>query len=213
MHQKKWKSKINPIHPKDLADYITDIVVNIEKHKNVELDVGGPDEFDLQEIVSMGFEICQRSTTNVTHFPDWLLNSTSYAMKFINENASSYIKMMTEIGKSELVAPKYGNYHLRDYFEQLYLGEIDYDLKSGLPNGYRRVSIPSKTRYLRKIFVKESEIGDEISWFFKIVQLDIGFGIFHVDNTNQRKEIRKIEKYTFEKEIVGSIILEKIRAL
>jgi uncharacterized protein YbjT (DUF2867 family) len=88
--------KINPIHGKDLAEYIADLV---EKRDilptGAEYEVGGPETFTYRALMELAFKVARRHTISVTKVPSWILSAASTVSKPFNENASSLASLLS----------------------------------------------------------------------------------------------------------------------
>ena len=104
--------KINPIHGSDLAKVCVDAVNIVDK----KIEVGGPDILTHREIIELAFD-CLGKKIKVTEIPLAIKNIFLVLLRTLTP-VTFYgpIEFFMTVTTIDLVAPQYGNHHLRDYF-------------------------------------------------------------------------------------------------
>ncbi|MCP3931108.1 MAG: SDR family oxidoreductase [Bacteroidetes bacterium] len=104
--------KSNPIHGIDLAQVCVDA---IEK-KETEIEVGGPETLSQNEIAKIAFEVAGKPI-KITYIPDLIRRLLLRSLKLLlNPKKYGPIEFFMNVMAIEMVAPEYGDYTLRDYF-------------------------------------------------------------------------------------------------
>lgn len=114
----KGDTRINPIHGKDLARSILDSVED-ESRWFSEYDIGGPETFTLKEIGELSYE-CLGRKPQYYYLPTSLLSFSATVCAPFNKNAASILRAMAQMGNArDMLAPRYGEESLRDFFKKL----------------------------------------------------------------------------------------------
>ncbi len=110
----KGEYKLNPIHGADLARFVVDAISNSEK----ELTIGGPDIFTQNQLAQLALESCHKAE-RITHLPDFTRKALIKSLKTFTSSKTygPYEFFLTAMGQDN-VAPTYGQFHLKDFFEQ-----------------------------------------------------------------------------------------------
>jgi uncharacterized protein YbjT (DUF2867 family) len=104
--------RINPIHGEDLAA----VCVNGAGGEEKEIDVGGPDVFTHNEILALAFESVGKPV-KITRIPIWLRNVLLTTLRlFTSVKTYGPLEFFMTVLAMDLVAPTYGNHHLKDFF-------------------------------------------------------------------------------------------------
>jgi len=107
--------RINPIHGADLAEFI---VKNLET-KETELNIGGPEVFSHNEIADLAFDVVDRPK-KIYYMPIWLVKLSLVLLRtFTSVKKYGPLEFMLTVMTREMIAPKYGNISLREYFKQV----------------------------------------------------------------------------------------------
>jgi uncharacterized protein YbjT (DUF2867 family) len=106
------ENKINPIHGEDLAE----VCVNAASGEETEIDVGGPDVFTHNEILAIAFEAVGKPA-KITRMPIWLRDVMLAILRLVTP-VKTYgpLEFFMTVLAIDLVAPAYGQHHLRDFF-------------------------------------------------------------------------------------------------
>lgn len=104
--------KINPIHGQDLAEACVKAANGEEK----EINVGGPDVFTHNQILAIAFESLGKPV-KISRIPIWLRNVILAMLRFFT-SVKTYgpQEFFMTVLAMDLVAPAYGQYHLKDFF-------------------------------------------------------------------------------------------------
>jgi uncharacterized protein YbjT (DUF2867 family) len=104
--------RINPIHGRDLARVCADAVMK----KEHEINVGGPDVLTHKEILALAFEACSKPL-KIHRIPTWSKNIILKGAKILAP-AMLYgqLEFFMTVLSMDMVAPQYGECHLRDFF-------------------------------------------------------------------------------------------------
>ena len=106
------ENKINPIDGEDLAKACVNAATGNEK----ELAIGGPDVFTHNEILAAAFDAYGKKL-KITKIPLWIKNSLLGIMRFFtSEKTYGPIEFFMTVLTIDLIAPAYGDHHLRDFF-------------------------------------------------------------------------------------------------
>ena len=111
----KGESRLNPIDGRDLAKVIIDSMDQV----NTEIEVGGPDLLSQNEIAALAFETFGKPV-KVTHLPEWLRVLLLFLVRaFTREKTYGPIEFFMTTMVQDMIAPQYGEIHLRDFFEEM----------------------------------------------------------------------------------------------
>jgi len=106
------ENKINPIDGEDLAKACVNAAAGSEK----EITVGGPDTFTHNEILAMAFKVYGKKS-KIMKIPLWVRNSLlGLLRKLTSVKVYGPIEFFMTVLVIDLVAPAYGNHHLKDFF-------------------------------------------------------------------------------------------------
>ncbi len=105
--------QINPIHGRDLAE----VCVKAANTKEKEIEVGGPDILTHNEILRIAFDV-KGKKTKISRIPLWIIELTKRLLTAVT-SVKTYgpIEFFMTVCATNMVAPTYGKYHLRDFFE------------------------------------------------------------------------------------------------
>ncbi len=107
--------KSNPIHGEDLAKVCVDAIESNEK----EIEVGGPEILTQNEIAKISFDATHKKP-KITYIPNWIRKLVLKISKlFLSKSAFGPIEFFMTVMAEEMIAPKYGNYTLSQYFNEL----------------------------------------------------------------------------------------------
>ena len=107
--------KMNPIHGEDLAKVCVDSINKSEK----EINVGGPDILSHNDIAKLAFKAMNKRE-KIVHLPDWIRKLTIRFMRtFTSTKTYGPIEFFLSIMGIDMIAPKYGNHTLSEYFTNL----------------------------------------------------------------------------------------------
>lgn len=136
------QKRVNPIHGKDLADAIVNLVSrDHSKIINAELNIGGPQTFTQADIARMAFK-SQLKPNRTTFIPDQIRRVLlSFGKRLLSEASFGPIEFFLTILAHDMVAPAYGHRTLKAHFAQLndavkpdVLNESDGQQIRGRPN-------------------------------------------------------------------------------
>jgi len=104
--------RINPIHGQDLAEVCVNAVTGMDK----EINVGGPDIFTHNEILTIAFQSLKKGV-KISRIPLWIRNFLLAIMRIFT-SAKTYgpLEFFMTVLAVDMVAPTYGKYHLKDFF-------------------------------------------------------------------------------------------------
>lgn len=110
----KGDYKLNPIHGADLARFVVDAINSSER----ELTIGGPDIFTQKQLAQLALASCHKAE-RISHFPDFTRKALINALRLFTSSKvyGPYEFFLTAMGQDN-VAPTYGHFHLKDFFEQ-----------------------------------------------------------------------------------------------
>lgn len=107
------ENKINPIHGEDLAE----VCVKAAGSGVEEIEVGGPEIFTHNEILKIAFEVTGKKA-KVTRIPLWLVDLIKRSLIALTSvKTHGPIEFFMTVCARDMVAPRYGKNHLRDFFE------------------------------------------------------------------------------------------------
>ncbi|PIE74540.1 MAG: NAD-dependent dehydratase, partial [Deltaproteobacteria bacterium] len=108
------KFKINPIHGKDLADF----VVNSINQSQQEINVGGPDIFSQNDIAELALKAYGKPL-KIVHLPDWIRRfSLWFFRSFTSQKTYGPIEFFMTVMVMDMQAPQYGKEKLENFFNQ-----------------------------------------------------------------------------------------------
>jgi len=111
----KGALKTNPIHGNDLATVCIDAISEGDK----EVLVGGPETLTHEEIALTAFDVLGR-TPKITYIPEWMRASVLRLLKmFTGSRTYGPIEFFMTVMATDMVAPEYGKYTLKEHFEGL----------------------------------------------------------------------------------------------
>lgn len=109
------KLKSNPIHGEDLAKICVDAI----ESKKREIRVGGPEILTQNEIAKTAFNAANKNL-KITYIPDWIRKLVLKISKlFLSKLAFGPVEFFMTVMAEEMIAPKYGNHTLSQYFNDL----------------------------------------------------------------------------------------------
>jgi len=109
------KLKSNPIHGEDLAKICVDAI----ESKKREIRVGGPEILTQNEIAKTAFNAANKNL-KITYIPDWIRKLVLKISKlFLSKPAFGSVEFFMTVMAEEMIAPKYGNHTLSQYFNDL----------------------------------------------------------------------------------------------
>ncbi|HET8572458.1 MAG TPA: SDR family oxidoreductase [Edaphocola sp.] len=109
---------INPIHGADLAKACVAAISSDEK----ELSLGGPEVYTFNDIARLAFSVLGKKE-KIMHIPDWLCKGILGLLRtFSSSKTYGPLEFLMTVLTHEMVAPKYGNHSLKEYFEELNAG-------------------------------------------------------------------------------------------
>jgi uncharacterized protein YbjT (DUF2867 family) len=104
---------INPIHGEDLAQ----VCVNAAHGNDREISVGGPDVFTHNELLALAFEIVNRPV-KISRMPLWAKNALLALLRlFTPIKTYGPQEFFMTVLAMDMVAPPYGDHHLKDFFQ------------------------------------------------------------------------------------------------
>jgi uncharacterized protein YbjT (DUF2867 family) len=104
--------KMNPIHGEDLAEVCVNAAAGDEK----EINVGGPDVLTHNKIVAIAFDSLNKKI-KISRIPIWLRNFILVTLRlFTSVKFYGPIEFFMTVLAIDMIAPKYGKYHLKDFF-------------------------------------------------------------------------------------------------
>lgn len=106
--------KFNPIHGKDLANFIYQLLKTTTK----EVAVGGPDILSLNDISKLALT-AQNKPVKISHLPDWLRKFSIWSLRtFTSVKTYGPIEFFLTLMAEDNVAPTYGSHDLKSFFIQ-----------------------------------------------------------------------------------------------
>ncbi|MEZ8018453.1 SDR family oxidoreductase [Vibrio splendidus] len=106
--------RVNPIHGRDLADFILASLPNTE----TELDVGGPEVYSATQIAQLAF-YSQGKTARITYIPDWMRKLALIVVRQLPESRVGPIEFFLSAMAEDAIAPCVGAHHLNAHFSRL----------------------------------------------------------------------------------------------
>lgn len=107
-------ARLNPIAGSDLAE----VALQSLKLNQKELEAGGPEIYSQNEIAETAFQVLN-SQKKILHIPSVFARSMIYPLRFFNKRLFTIADFILKGSCSDMVAPCYGSYTLREYFEEL----------------------------------------------------------------------------------------------
>ena len=111
------KSRLNPIHGADLADFIVKTIDN-SHDEEAELDVGGPESMSSREIGELAFEVLGKPA-RFRHVPPGVLRFLGAVTQPFSPNLSNGLKFFALAGSVDATAPPHGTHRLEDFYRSL----------------------------------------------------------------------------------------------
>jgi uncharacterized protein YbjT (DUF2867 family) len=112
---RKGEAKINPISGEDLAEAC---VQAIDPHQR-EINIGGPQTMTFTEIAQTAFEVLDKKV-KIIYLPEWLRKTAMrLARMFLPKPVFGPFEFFMTVMVTDMNAPAYGSYLLKDYFLQL----------------------------------------------------------------------------------------------
>lgn len=107
--------KMNPIHGKDLAEVCVKAIGSQEKI----IEIGGPEVFTHKEIAELAFDVADKKS-KIMYMPEWLRKTILwFARTFISSKKYGPMEFFFTVLAMDMVAFKYGNHTLSDYFNEI----------------------------------------------------------------------------------------------
>jgi len=107
--------KANPIHGEDLAAVCVDAMENADQ----EIKAGGPETHTYNEIAEIAFEVIGIKP-KITHIPNWVRAAILKMVRiFTGSKVYGPIEFFLTVMAIDMLAPEYGNYRLKGYFNSL----------------------------------------------------------------------------------------------
>jgi uncharacterized protein YbjT (DUF2867 family) len=107
-------NKVNPIHGVDLAITCVDAMESKER----EIDVGGPEVLSWREIARLACE-AQGKPVKISSVPIPLMKLAATATRIFSKHQGELLAFFTEMGTSDVIAPKTGTRTLKAHYEEL----------------------------------------------------------------------------------------------
>jgi uncharacterized protein YbjT (DUF2867 family) len=106
--------KLNPIHGQDLAKVVVDAI-----NQNIkEINIGGPDLLSQNEIGELSLKAYSKPT-KIVHLPNWIRIFSIWLVRtFTTSKTYGPIEFFLTTMAMDMTAPKYGEYHLSDFFKK-----------------------------------------------------------------------------------------------
>jgi len=108
------RAKTNPVHERDVAFACIDALTSNEK----EIDVGGPDIFTRREIAEICFEVLEKKP-KINTLPAGFMRAMITPVNLFDRRLYDLLSFGIAVFTNDIVAPKTGKYHLRDYLKTL----------------------------------------------------------------------------------------------
>jgi uncharacterized protein YbjT (DUF2867 family) len=104
--------KMNPIHGEDLAEVCINAIESDEKS----IEVGGPEIFTHNEMVELAFRTLNKRV-KVSYMPEWMRKTILwFARSFSSSKKYGPMEFFFTVLAMDMVAPKYGQHTLSDFF-------------------------------------------------------------------------------------------------
>ena len=112
------KTLINPIHGADLASRIVSCASDPSQH-NQAIPCGGPDIFSMSQIAELAFETLN-AKPKIRKIPSFFLSLGYFLTIPFNPNMASFLRFFQLVMTTpKIVAPQWGDHHLKDFFQEL----------------------------------------------------------------------------------------------
>ncbi len=108
------EQRLNPIHGADLAKVCVDAVAR----NDTEIAAGGPIIYSQREIAELAFSILGKSP-KITRIPIGLAKGGIGLMRLFDKHTADLFDFFVTAGQYENVAPQFGIYALKDYYQEL----------------------------------------------------------------------------------------------
>lgn len=106
---------LNPIHGEDLAKVCLDTLQSDKK----EIEIGGPDVLTQNQIAAMALQAWHKPI-KVSHLADWIRRLIIWSVRsFTSSKTYGPIEFFLTAMATDMVAPKYGNHKLIDFYSTL----------------------------------------------------------------------------------------------
>lgn len=108
------KNQLNPVHGADLAKLCLD-AIHLD---DAEIEVGGPEVLSQNDIAKLALQAWEKPI-KITHLPDGIRRFLLWvARTFLPNKSRGPIEFFMTAMAISMVAPKYGNHHLADFFKE-----------------------------------------------------------------------------------------------
>ena len=105
----------NPIHGADLAEFI----VSHLDHRNKELEVGGPEILNQNEMADVAFYALDKKE-KIVHIPLWIRDISLKLIRwFSSQKTYGPIEFFMTVMTMDMIAPQYGKHRLIDYYREV----------------------------------------------------------------------------------------------
>ena len=109
------ENKMNPIHGSDLAE----VCINAIDAGDAAISAGGPQVFTYKQIAETAF-LATGKKVKITYIPNWVRKTILFLLRtFTNSRFYGPVEFFMTVLSMDLVAPKYGTFTLKAYFEEL----------------------------------------------------------------------------------------------
>ena len=108
------KTRLNPIHGADLADFC---VAAIDS-KFQQLEVGGPETLTINDIAQQAFA-CHQRQARIHHLPEWLRRPSLALCSWLPQRSTGAAEFFLAVSRHDMIAPSYGVHKIGKHFEQL----------------------------------------------------------------------------------------------
>lgn len=110
----KGSSRINPVHPADIADVAARAITDVSLH-NSEFEFGGPDIYTASEVIELAFRALGKQP-RVLHLPYWSIDALAAAVRPVNRNAAGFLAFFRQTLSRDMVGIPIGKHHLWEYY-------------------------------------------------------------------------------------------------
>ncbi|PWW83155.1 3-beta hydroxysteroid dehydrogenase [Prosthecochloris marina] len=104
--------RINPIHGEDMGD----ICVDTAAPGHQEIDIGGPDIFTYKEMFTLAFTTIDKEP-RIIFIPLWIVKGLHSFIKPLNARIADMLAFAIAVNEIDNTAPRYGERHMKDFFE------------------------------------------------------------------------------------------------
>ena len=105
---------INPIHGEDMGD----ICVDAAAPGHQEIDIGGPDICTYKELFTLAVTTINKSP-RIMFIPLWVVKGLHTLIKPLNARIADMLAFAISVNEIDNAAPRYGERHMKDFFEEL----------------------------------------------------------------------------------------------